>query len=472
MAGERVLESPHCGCSLPAMPTVPRIGKEDGMPYRMINLIGVVVLSCLTLGCPGRIVELQTEPPGATVSVTRLTRSGQSQSFSLPALTPVRYEFDFVRAPNIETTFRKERYLDETVNLTREFLDSLPIQQGVRVLRVPLVVSPFREVEKAEVEVDPDKGLTVSFRRVRAFKEDIEREGVPASRVLQLEEGAWVGGLSASPTEDRLAFSVVEKVQDDTGTVLEFSTVRALGGAGGGITQLTTGRWLDTDPCFSHDGENLYFASDRLRGGYLDLFRIYSRAKGGGIAAIHSGEGWCRTPSSGKGGLLAFGFRPEYSGELSATHVWTLGGANQYPTQLGEGADPEVSPDGREIVYIGPNGKLWKISLETSTVVQLTTDANTMESDPTWSRDGSHIIFVSDKGLDGTGQPNNDIWMMRANGTDVRQLTTNGSDDVNPVVSHDQAWIYFVSNRGYKWGIWRIPWASGASAGVGPGTPD
>jgi Tol biopolymer transport system component len=351
------------------------------------------------------------------------------------------------------------------VRLTREFLDSLPVQKGVRILRIALKAAPYQDVEKAEVEVDPHKGLTVRFRRVRAFKEDIEREGVPASRVLQLDEGTWVGGLTASPTEDRLAFSVVERVQDDAGNVLEFSTIRAIGGAGGGITQLTTGRWLDTDPCFSHDGENLYFASNRLRGGYLDLSRIYSRAKGGGIAAIHSGEGWSRTPSTAAGGLLAFGFRPEYRGELSTTHVWTLGGTNQYPTQLREGANPEVSPDGSEIVYVGPDNKLWKISLLTNTVVQLTTDANTSESDPTWSRDGAYIIFVSDKGLDGTGQPNNDIWMIRKDGTDERQLTTNGSDDVKPVVSFDQKWIYFVSNRGYKWSVWRIPWASGAGAG-------
>jgi len=51
--------------------------------------------------------------------------------------------------------------------------------------------------------------------------------------------------------------------------------------------------------------------------------------------------------------------------------------------------------------------------------------------------------------------------MMRADGTSVRQLTTNGSVDDYPVVSPDQKYVYFVSNRGFKEGIWRIPFPQG-----------
>ena len=60
-------------------------------------------------------------------------------------------------------------------------------------------------------------------------------------------------------------------------------------------------------------------------------------------------------------------------------------------------------------------------------------------------------------GRDSRSVANYDIWMIPAIGGVPRQLTTNGSDDDYPVVSPDQKHIYFVSNRGFREGIWRIP---------------
>ncbi len=90
--------------------------------------------------------------------------------------------------------------------------------------------------------------------------------------------------------------------------------------------------------------------------------------------------------------------------------------------------------------------------------VQLTTNPETVESEPAWSPDGQYIVYVSNEGRDNTGTRNNDIWIMRAEDTDRRQLTTNGSDDVSSLVDPKQRCIYFVSNRGFRCGIWRMPW--------------
>jgi Tol biopolymer transport system component len=98
------------------------------------------------------------------------------------------------------------------------------------------------------------------------------------------------------------------------------------------------------------------------------------------------------------------------------------------------------------------------VSTKAQAPVQLTTNTKSRESEPTWSADGKYIVYVSDEGKDSTGTPNNDIWIMRADGTQRRQLTTNGSDDITPVVDPHMRWIYFVSNRGFKWGIWRMAW--------------
>jgi len=45
---------------------------------------------------------------------------------------------------------------------------------------------------------------------------------------------------------------------------------------------------------------------------------------------------------------------------------------------------------------------------------------------------------------------------MRYDGSGKRQLTTNGSIDRYPLLSPDGRWVYFMSNRGGRWAIWRI----------------
>ena len=44
---------------------------------------------------------------------------------------------------------------------------------------------------------------------------------------------------------------------------------------------------------------------------------------------------------------------------------------------------------------------------------------------------------------------------MKTDGSQKTQLTTNLSTDIYPVWG-DDGYIYFVSNRGFVWGIWRL----------------
>jgi Tol biopolymer transport system component len=74
---------------------------------------------------------------------------------------------------------------------------------------------------------------------------------------------------------------------------------------------------------------------------------------------------------------------------------------------------------------------------------------------PCWDASGKRIAYTSMQGNDPTGRPNEDIWMIDENGNN-QQLTTNGSADRFPVFSPDGKWIYFFSNRGASWAIWRI----------------
>ena len=238
------------------------------------------------------------------------------------------------------------------------------------------------------------------------------------------------------------------------------ANIRSVRAVGGGITQVTSGQWLDANPSTSPDGRFLVFNSNRITSDKPDLFRI-STEKTGGIAVLRqTADGANYQPSVSKNGFLAFTFMPRYRGGAQGTRqIWSLGGDNEYPTQLRAGTMPAASPNGDMIAYIGDDQQLWVMPSSGQNPVQLTSEAINKQGkqNPSWSPDGKYIVFASDVGRDSQDVPNYDIWIIASDGTGLRQLTTNGSEDNFPLVSPDGRHIYFVSNRGFKEGIWRIP---------------
>ena len=85
------------------------------------------------------------------------------------------------------------------------------------------------------------------------------------------------------------------------------------------------------------------------------------------------------------------------------------------------------------------------------------------------------MVYASNEGVDASGKRNFDIWMMDADGTNKTQLTTNGSHDDWPCWDREGRTIYFRSNRGGMWNVWRFePVVSSGSApqeGAGESVP-
>lgn len=337
---------------------------------------------------------------------------------------------------------------------------------GPTETRVRIVRTPAPNITPA--------GYAITLRSVRAWVEDIEREGMPASSLVKLGDNQSVLGMTISADGNTLVFSLGEVVRGEDGRQTAVANLRSVRTEGGGMTELTSGQWLDTDAVLSPDG-HVYFSSDRLRKFGRDIFRI-SSTRTSAIAVIRqTPEGLNYEPSVGDNGMLAYTYRPIYSAQLSSPpHIWTMGGQNQYPTQLREGSMPALSPDGEKIAYIGNDRQLWKIPVLGQNPVQLTnTNSPDGKRDPTWSPDGNYILYASDEAKDSQDVANYDIWMIEANGVNPRQLTTNGSRDILPLVSPDQRYIYFVSNRGFKEGIWRIPFPASSELSVpGDGIKD
>jgi Tol biopolymer transport system component len=418
------------------------------------RIVMCVLLVTMIAGCPyERIVSLNTDPEGAKVVAT----SELGLKYYPDKLTPLDYRFKFGENPsegpskyNVE--FRLEGYEPQTVTIVGK-------DYNQKRIYVTLQREMVREVERLEPVISEETGYTIEPRTVRAWAEDIEREVMAASHIVSLGDFQSILGMSISADGNKLVFSLAERVKDERGNEKTVANLRSIQTKGGGITEITSGQWLDTSPALGPD-DYLFFSSNRLRKRSMDIFRISSE-KASAIAVVRqTSEGINYQPSVSNNGVITFTYEPTYRERYTGSRqIWSLGGENQYPTQLREGEMPAISPDGTQIAYIGPDKQLWKVPINGQNPVQLTSTPIQIEGKryPAWSPDGKYILYASDEGKDSKNEANYDIWMVHEDGTNTRQLTTNGSLDDFPVVSLDQQYIYFVSNRGFKEGIWRIP---------------
>jgi Tol biopolymer transport system component len=58
---------------------------------------------------------------------------------------------------------------------------------------------------------------------------------------------------------------------------------------------------------------------------------------------------------------------------------------------------------------------------------------------------------------------NHDIYLVNADGSGLQRLTQNGSDDIKPAWSpSEDGVLYFLSNRGGAYNIWRMKLRTGS----------
>ncbi|MBI3671094.1 MAG: Tol-Pal system beta propeller repeat protein TolB [Acidobacteria bacterium] len=189
---------------------------------------------------------------------------------------------------------------------------------------------------------------------------------------------------------------------------------------------VTFPRWRGTNssPSLSPDGSQIMFMSSMH--GDPELF--VCDPNGGHLKRITYSAGVDTSPAWNPktGQQVAF---VSDRGGIPQLYIMNADGSNAEKLDLadmGYVIDPAWSPNGQLLAFSWrrPDGNydMYVMDVATRQLVQLTRDAGRNER-PSWAPDGRHIVFESTRS--GTRQ----IWTMLADGTQARQLTSQGQNE-------------------------------------------
>ena len=122
----------------------------------------------------------------------------------------------------------------------------------------------------------------------------------------------------------------------------------------------------------------------------------------------------------------------------------------------------EYSPDGSRIAFASNQSgayEIWRSNRDGSKPVRLTSMSSRWCANIRWSPDGGRIVFNAFTAV-GAGPQN--IWAVDSEGGAAQPLIGGGSsEDSYPNFSRDGKWIYFTSNRGGRFDVWKVSTGGG-----------
>jgi Tol biopolymer transport system component len=314
----------------------------------------------------------------------------------------------------------------------------------------------YVSVEPEQIEDKPGVTLGIQRRTTLAFLDVIERSpnAKSVTKITSNEnKKLQIGPPVPSPVAAEIVYRIIES--DEQGQVYSNIWKQKVGSAG--RTRVTFGKALNLFPAYTRDGKYIIYSSNTNSEKHR-LLRI--RVGGGGgktMVTRSSAEDYAPSTSPDNNTIAYTSIPPN----AMLPQIWTIELSSGLPTQLREGSWPHVSPDGEKIVYLRQDSQsgryqIWTLNIDGGEETQLTQNTTYDALGPRWSPDGKWIVFMTNEQRNSERKFHFDLWLMTADGGKKTQLTTNGSEDFFPRWDHEGKSIYFLSNRGGQWNIWRL----------------
>ncbi|MBN2383520.1 PD40 domain-containing protein [bacterium] len=219
---------------------------------------------------------------------------------------------------------------------------------------------------------------------------------------------------------------------------------------GSGLRQLTFNQVEDEYPVWSPDAREILFQSNRE--GHFDIYVMdpYGHNQ---VRLTDSRRDYFSASWSADGSRIYF---DSLENGIYSINSMRRDGSDKRVFKKGGPQHSYVltscSPDGKHIAFTVSTARGWHIHiLDVETGMEKVLTDRGGNCRPAWSPDGRYIAYVSTV-TDGKG----DIWTMRADGTDKRQITTSPDYDYCPTWSADGSKIVYAHAREKNQGNWML----------------
>jgi Tol biopolymer transport system component len=427
---------------------------SGGNKISLLMLCGITALT----GCQNhKAVTLHSNPLGADLTITKLMNGSPAGSIDpakpdpITRITTQDLAFPAEALPTYQVTAKLERYRENSIivswDLNRDYeIPLIEYKRPIDSVRFDpsnsghvWTLTPFVTLETAYLQnlIEPMTVVT-NQTQVTASHED-------ATDYLNL---------AASPIADVLVYQKVEK-KEGGGYSTRLYKRDTRSGLESPLTA-TPPSVQEYTPAFTYGGDAVVFSSDNARDNPT-LWQIQLRSGGSYIKSLTSTDAADYAPSVGQSLIVYNSFPPK----ALEPQIYRCALDAKDTAYLGEGTSPQISPDERAILFLrkgkGSFDQLWLMDKDGSNLRQLTQNNDYAIADPKWSPDGKWIAYCCKVGKDEDQQGNSDIWVIAADGSGKNiQLTRNGSADTSPAWDRNGTTIYFRSNRGGTWNIWKF----------------
>lgn len=276
-----------------------------------------------------------------------------------------------------------------------------------------------------------------------------------------------INSFCVSPDGQNVIFGLTE--HDEQGSLFSNLFIKRADDAAGGVSRLTQGsRYWDTLPFIANDGSNfLVFASNRSDRNKTDIFRVslVDNRLSGGVSRLTNDTRFNFAPSYGDSNRQLFYLSTEPNFPTAETQISSIRLDGSLPTQMSITALELNNAFAEKVFFVRVDEDTKKKQIFSITADgKLETALLNLEDyrksncfNPAVSPDGTRVLFVSDQGVDEQNRHNNDIYLINSDGSGLQRLTQNGSDDISPAWSpSEEGVVYFLSNRGGAYNIWRM----------------